>query len=195
MADTLRGLDPDVVLLQEAPRLVLWRTARRRLARRSGLRLVTRGRAAGNVVLARGPVEASYARSFRRRPGLHRRGTAGVVVRLDGRPLAVVGTHLDLDAAARVGTAALVRRLAPSLPLVVGADVNEEPGGPAWQLLAAGTVDLGTRPTYPARAPVRRIDLLAAGPELTGRLQVLPTTASDHLVLVADLSWAPVVAD
>lgn len=190
VAATLRRLEPDVVLLQEAPRLVLWRVSRLLLARSVGMRLVTWRKAAGNCVLARVPVETPYARGFPKGRGLHRRGTAGVVVRLDGRPLAVVGTHLDLVPSARVVTAGRVRALAPDLPLVVGADVNEPLGGPAWAVLAGGLVDHGTAPTYPAAAPRQRIDLLAASPSLSVRLQVLPTTASDHCVLVADVSWA-----
>ena len=191
VGDTLRRLEPDVVVLQEAPRLVLWRLSRRLLARRAGLRVATRDRAAGNLVLAKVEVERSWAQSFARSEGLHRRGTAGVVVRLDGRPLAVAGTHLDLEPAARVRTARAVRALAPDLPLVLGADVNELPGGDAWSVLAAGLVDTGEQPTFPARAAARRIDLLAASPCLSVTLQVHETSASDHLVLIADVSWSP----
>ena len=189
VASALASLAPDVVILQEAPRLWLWRSSRRRLARRAGLRVATGGRAAGNVILVRARPERAYARSFPRRRGLHRRGTVGVVVLLDGRQLAIVGTHLDLDPAARQDSAAAVRALAPSLPLVLGADVNEEPGGPAWRLLLDGLVDLGTAPTFPARAPQRRIDVLAAAPELSVALRVVPTAASDHQLLVADVRW------
>lgn len=189
VARTLRELEPDVVVLQEAPRLVLWRLSRHLLARRAGLRVVTFRKAAGNLVLARVPVERAWSRSFAKPPGLHRRGTAGAVVALARRPLAVVGTHLDLEAAARLRTAAAVRTLAPDLPLVLCADVNELPGGPAWSVLAEGLDDVGTSATFPAARPNRRIDLLAASPSLHVELRVLPTTASDHRVLVADLAW------
>ena len=189
VAGILRDLDADVVLLQEAPRLLLWRLSRRRLARRSGLRLVTNRKAAGNAVLAAGPVDAFWARTFATPRGLHRRGTAGAVVRLAGRPVAVLGTHLDLDPAARLVTATAVRALAPDLPLVLGADVNEEPGGAAWGVLTAGLVDLGKQPTYPAVRAARRIDVLAASPSLSVQLEVQATAASDHVLLVADLEW------
>lgn len=195
VALTLRELEPDIVVLQEAPRLALWRLSRSLLGRRAGLRVVTFRKAAGNLVLARMPVERAWSRSFTKPAGLHRRGTAGAVVTLAGRPLAVLGTHLDLEAAARLRTAAAVRALAvqwaPDLPLVVGADVNELPGEPAWSVLAAGLADVGTAPTFPACAPSRRIDLLAASPSLRVELQVVATTASDHRILVADLSWMP----
>lgn len=189
VARTLRDLEPDVVVLQEAPRLALWRLARYLLARRAGLRVVTFRKAAGNLVLARVPVEQAWSRSFAKPPGLHRRGTAGAVVALAGRPLAVLGTHLDLEAAARLRTATAVRALAPDLPLLLCADVNEPPGGAAWSVLADGLADPGREPTFPAPAPTRRIDLLAASASLRVELWVLPTTASDHRVLVADLTW------
>jgi len=190
VASMLCGLEPDVVVLQEAPRLVLWRLSRRLLAHRAGLRVVTVHKAAGNLVLARVPVERAWSRSFAKPPGLHRRGTAGAVVTLAGRPLAVVGTHLDLEPPARLRTATAVRALAPDLPLVLCADVNDLPGGPAWSVLAEGLTDVGTAATFPAAMPTRRIDLLAASPLLHVELRVLPTTASDHRVLVAEVDWA-----
>ncbi len=190
VASTLRELEPDVVVLQEAPRLVLWRLSRRLLAHRAGLRVVTVRKAAGNLVLARVPVEQAWSRSFAKAPGLHRRGTAGAVVTLAGRPLAVVGTHLDLEPTARLRTATAVRALAPDLPLVLCADVNDLPGGPAWSVLAEGLTDVGTAATFAAAMPTRRIDLLAASPLLHVELRVLPTTASDHRVLVAEVAWA-----
>jgi len=115
VVELVRALSPDVVVLQEAPRLWLWRTSRRRLARRCGLRLVTRQRAAGNCVLAAPTVEVltSYAVVFPKRAGLHRRATAGLVIRLDGRRACVAGTHLDLEAEARLDSAARVRAAAP----------------------------------------------------------------------------------
>lgn len=186
----LRGLEPDVVVLQEAPRLVLWRLSRWLLAHRAGLRVVTVHKAAGNLVLARVPVERAWSRSFAKPPGLHRRGTAGAVVTLAGRPLAVVGTHLDLEPTARLRTATAVRALAPDLPLVLCADVNDLPGGPAWSVLAEGLTDVGKAATFPAAMPTRRIDLLAASALLHVELRVLPTTASDHRVLVAEVAWA-----
>jgi len=139
-------------------------------------------------------VEASAVR-LAKRPGLHRRGAVLAVLEVGGRRLAVLGTHLDLDAAARPETAGRLRaRLPGGLPVVVGADVNEEPGGPAWAALSAGLVDAAADcgPTFPARAPNRRIDGLFVDPALAvlavGRPD--PGPVSDHLPLVADLGTA-----
>jgi endonuclease/exonuclease/phosphatase family metal-dependent hydrolase len=184
---------PDVVLVQEAPRLLLWRTWCAQLARRSGLRLVTGGRpAAGNLLLVGSRVEVLAGRSLLlpRRPGLHRRGAVLADLAVDGRRLSVLGTHLDLAPSARLDSARRLRAHA-SAPLVVGADVNEEAGAPAWEVLADGLRDvgLGLGPTFPASAPRRRIDALLVDHSLQVLgAQVLRTgRLSDHLPVVADL--------
>ncbi len=188
---------PDIAVLQEAPRLLLWRTSRRRLARAAGLRLVTHGRAGGNALLVAPAVEvlSTWSEDFPKRPHLHRRSTVGVVLAYDGRELAVAGSHLDLDADARRDTARRVRAAAPpAMPLVLGVDVNEQPGGDAWTLLAAGLVDAGGQPTFPAGRPTRRLDALLVDPALTVvSHRAEPTSASDHLPVVVDVAWGPVL--
>lgn len=198
VAAALRGLRPDVVLVQEAPRLWRSRGACARLARQAGLRVVTGGRRAhGNLLLAAPGVGArsSYDVRLPKRPGLHRRGGVGAVLELDGRPLAVLGTHLDLDPAARVDSARRLRATVPAgLPLVVGADLNEEPGGPAWDVLSAGLTDAGQGrgPTFSVADPRRRIDAVLVDPRLRVDACTVAATGpvSDHLPVVADLSWA-----
>ena len=197
VARALRGLAPDVVLVQEAPRLWRSRAACARLARDAGLRVVTGGRRAhGNLLLAAPGVAVRSSQDLRlpKRPGLHRRGAVVGVVELAGRPLAVLGTHLDLDPAARVDSARRLRASAPAgLPLVVGADVNDEPGSPAWDVLSAGLVDAGAGcgPTFSSADPRRRIDAVLVDPALrVGACAVVPTgPVSDHLPVVADLAW------
>lgn len=197
VAVALRELAPDVVLVQEAPRLLMWRTWNRRLARRARLRMVTGGRpAAGNLLLVSERVEVRAAASalLPQRPGLHRRGLVHARLGVEGVELQVLGTHLDLDAAARLDSARRVRAHAMAgLPLVVGADVNEVEGEPAWELLSAGLQDAGRDlgPTFPARAPRRRIDALLVDPALTVVAARVPTTGavSDHLPVMADVAW------
>jgi len=199
VAAVLRDLAPDVVLVQEAPRLLGWRRACRRLARRAGLvRAVGGASAAGNLLLVsrRMRVVEAHAVRLPRRRGLHRRGLVLGVLELTGVRLAVAGTHLDLEPAARLDSAARVRGALPDrYPLVIGADVNEEPGGPAWAALAEGLLDAGrdSGPTFPLHAPRRRIDVLLVDPRLEiSSVQVpRPGPVSDHLPLVADLVWPP----
>lgn len=196
VAAALRALEPDVALVQEAPRLLLWRTANRRLARRAGLRLVTGGRpAAGNLLLVSARVEVREAVSvlLPRRSGLHRRGLVHARLAVADLELQALGTHLDLDAEARFDSARRVRAHAvPGVPLVVGADVNEVAGEPAWELLSAGLLDAGRDlgPTFPARDPRRRIDALLVDPSLTVLHAQVPAPGgiSDHRPVLADLT-------
>lgn len=206
MAAVLRDLDPDVVLVQEAPRLLLWRRSRRCLARRAGLAVATSGRAAGNLVLVapRVRVLSSYDVVLPKRAGLHRRAVAVARLVVDGHTATVAGTHLDLDPSARLDSAGRVRELlvpgplvpGPLVPgaLVLGADVNEPPGGPAWRRLGEGLVDAraGLGPTFPARAPDRSIDGLWVDPSYdVVRAEVVATgAASDHLALLVELRAA-----
>lgn len=194
VAATLAALRPDVVLVQEAPRLLLWRWSCRRLARRAGLRRVVGGApAAGNLLLVAARVVVVDASAVRlaKRSGLHRRGAVLAVLEVGGLRVVVLGTHLDLDATARWDTARRLRAMLPEGRLVVGADVNEEADGPAWAALSEGLVDVGAAcgPTFPARAPRRRIDGLFVDPRLTvlGVQRPDPGPVSDHLPLVVDL--------
>lgn len=195
VAAVLRDLRPDVVLVQEAPRLLLWRLSCWRLARRAGLvRVVGGAPGAGNLLLVSPRVAVVWARALRlpRRRGLHRRGAVTGVLQVAGLRFAVLGTHLDLDGPARLESARRVRESAGTgAPLVVGADLNEEPGGPAWAVLSAGLVDAAAQcgPTFPLRAPRRRID----GVFVDRRLPLLgvqvprPAPVTDHLPIVVDL--------
>lgn len=211
MADVLRDLAPDLVVLQEAPRLLGWQLARSRLARRTGLRPLTPGPACGNLLLARPPVgvRAAGVLGLPRRPGLHRRAAVHATLDLDldlapgrdphpgparfpDRPaLLLAGTHLDLEPAARLDSARRVRSGLPAGALVLGADVNDEPGSPPWAVLADGVQVVAPGPTFPAAAPRRVLDALFVDPGLTVRsAEVVDTgAASDHRAVRAELAW------
>ena len=201
VAAAVAELAPDVALLQEAPRLLGSGLLNRRLARRSGLaRAVGGAAAAGNLLLVsrRVRVVEAYAVRLPRRPRLHRRGVVLGVVELADARLGVVGTHLDLEPAARLDSARRVRAAIPGThPVVVGADVNEEPGGAAWAALSEGLVDAAREcgPTFPLREPRRRIDALLVDPRLeVAEVRVpRPGPVTDHLPLVVDLAWPPPV--
>jgi endonuclease/exonuclease/phosphatase family metal-dependent hydrolase len=116
----------------------------------------------------------------------------------------VRSVHLGLDAGERYEH---LSRLTPGCavdaafgpwrdaPTVLGGDLNEEPGGPVHQRLCTVLVDVAaaagsTEPTFPARAPRRRLDLLLADRQLSVVGVHVPTAhpgASDHLPVVADL--------
>jgi endonuclease/exonuclease/phosphatase family metal-dependent hydrolase len=193
VARVLRSAAPDIALIQEAPRLWRWRSACARLARESGLVVVTGGRtAAGNLLLCsmRVRVVSSQDIVLPKRPRLHRRGAVTAVLEVDGRVLSVLGTHLDLEPTARLGSALRLRASAYDL---IGADVNEEPGGAAWNALSRGLLDVsaGLGPTFSVAAPRRRIDALFVAPSwhATSCEVLEPGPVSDHKPIVADLVW------
>ena len=201
VARVLRSADADLVCLQEAPR---WPGSLPRLAalaRSAGLLSVAGGRAsAGTAILCSARVDVLCTVTTRlpvtgrlARP----RGVVTAVIRLPGRPaLAVASVHLPLEPARRVLHAGQIQRLlaGPGLPAVLAGDLNEPPGGPAWQACSPLLADPWpwAGPTFPARRPTRRIDAVLAGRDVRveadqywrpdGRDVRL---ASDHLPVLA----------
>jgi endonuclease/exonuclease/phosphatase family metal-dependent hydrolase len=202
VAHVVRSVDPDVVCVQEAPRFLRWRAKIAALARESGLVFVTGGRPAGAVaLLAHLRVDVHDARDglLTKRPRLEQRGLAGAVVSKAGARLVVASAHLGLDAAERPTHAGEVLELLGQLgagPVVLAGDLNELPGDPAWQVLHAGGLRdpaPGSGPTFPARAPRKRIDavLVSDGVEVVDyRVVDEPGVerASDHRPVLADLT-------
>ncbi len=168
----IRAATPDVVCIQEAPRLLRWRARCAALARRSGLIVVTGGRPAGaNLLLSTVAVAVETARSdtFSRESAGDVRGTALAVLRLRAARFAVAGIHLGLRPESRRSHVAqlheLLDRVVPeAVPSIVAGDVNDEPGSATWQALAEGRTDAwtaggsGTGDTYSATRPAQRID-------------------------------------
>ncbi len=195
VARVLREQKADLVFVQEAPRLWRWRSACARLARESGLIVITGGRpAAGNLLLCSMRVAVISAEPVRlpKHPRLHRRGAVRAVVEVAGHRLSLLGTHLDLDPAARLDT---VHRLRTEAYDVIGADVNEEPGQPAWSALSEQMVDVGQGlgPTFSVASPRRRLDALFVRPGVAvEHVEVVdPGPVTDHRLVLADLRLGP----
>jgi endonuclease/exonuclease/phosphatase family metal-dependent hydrolase len=207
VARVIRACRPDVALIQEAPRFWRWRAKCAWLADRSGLIIVTGGRAAGSNLLLASPavtVESTRNVLFSSERGLHQRGAALAVLDLTGGRLAVAGTHLDLVEQPRVRHAgelhAALDALAPDgVPTVVAGDVNDVPESATWRLLAQRRVDAvptGDGFTYSARNPQRRIDGVFVDPGLHIRsAEVIGTPdvviASDHRPVLVELEFSP----
>ncbi len=201
--EVVRGSDADVVLVNESPKTpFLWRSRARGLAARWGMRYVAGGRDAGSNMIVVGPrvqVRSTYTTTIRQPLFQPRRGIAAAQLRVQGTLLGVVTCHLSLDARRRASEVEQVIAVANRLrgPVVVGGDLNENPGGPSWQRLReAGYVDHGSRrwPTFPADEPVKRIDaLLVRGtPPVPhhgdpGVDEMLQRRASDHRAVLAVL--------
>jgi endonuclease/exonuclease/phosphatase family metal-dependent hydrolase len=107
-----------------------------------------------------------------------------------------VATHLGLSAPDRQSDArALLAALEDISSVVVGGDLNDRPGGPATQLLLERFTDVfaaageGTGETFPATAPLHRIDYVLCSPALKPvRAAVVPIVASDHLAVLAEIA-------
>ncbi len=205
----IRSAEPDVVLVQEAPRFLRWRSLCAQLARRGNLVVVGGGRAAGaNLILSSLAVDVVSTADVLFTPdrGLHRRGTTIAVLTKHGVRFAVAGTHLDLVAGPRLRHvaelhAAIARNVPDQVPALVAGDVNDVPGSPAWQALAAVRRDAfaaagsGAPFTFPAGAPVKTIDAVFVDPRITvtsARVLDGPdvAAASDHRPLLAELRLA-----
>ncbi|MET7963545.1 endonuclease/exonuclease/phosphatase family protein [Micromonospora zamorensis] len=200
---------PDVVLLSEVDRAWLLNGGHDTLdllAGRLGMPYVF-GPAAdpvwGDAVLSRWPV--SDPRTLPLPAVGAPTGAQALAVMLDlgdGIRTAVVSTHLQPPPGrgpvvqARA-VADFATRYAAGRPLVVGGDLNTQPGDEAFeQFTNAGLVDALAAarplPTSPADDPRQQIDHIFVSPGLTASDPVAPrSTASDHLPVAVTLTLPP----
>jgi endonuclease/exonuclease/phosphatase family metal-dependent hydrolase len=202
----IKDARPNVVLIQEAPRFLRWRSAAARIARRSGLVVVGGGgSASGNLLLSGLEVDRLAQRDvlFTRDRRLHQRATSMALLALSGHRFAVAGTHLDLVEEPRLRHvdelhAAIDRFVPADVPLIVGGDMNDDPGSPVWRRLETRGVDAwaasgtGDGITSSVIRPLRRID----GVFVDQRLRLISTEvintpdvqiASDHRPVLVQL--------
>ena len=206
----LRGLDADVVCLQEVPRFWRWRSRCAALARESGLLYVGGGgRVLGGTAMMaslRVDVRSTIEYAFSRTPKLHKRGAVAARIHRTGASLVVASVHLGLDADERYRhrgeLVGLVDRFESDVTVLAG-DLNEGPDKPTWQALAAEFVDVGAdgdTPTFSVVKPRRRIDgVFVRGPARITSYRVIDgpdvLVASDHRPVVVDLSLDPPSAE
>ncbi len=201
LAGAVRALDPDIVVVQEAPRRLRWRTPVARLAHACGLVYATGGGPSlGNVIMTSLRVRPldTWDLRYPLTAGRHMRGAAFARCSVGGVTVVVAGSHLSTDPAERPGQAELLKTELAGIhgPLIVAADVNEAPDGPAWRLLADGLVDAAgtdTAATFPATSPAERLDAIFVDPATTVTgYQVddspVARRASDHLPVLAELT-------
>ncbi len=200
LAGLVRELSPDVVVIQEGPRRLRWRTRCAGLGDSFRMFHTAGGLPAlGNVIftsLRVTPGETWHLR-YPLTPGRHMRGAAFVRCAVDGVEFVAAGTHLSTDEGERPGQAALFERAlaAVDAPVVACGDLNETAEGPSFRLLAAGRTDAagsdGT-PTFSTVSPRRRIDAVLVDPRCrVEAYRVLDTPAarlaSDHFPVVVDV--------
>lgn len=212
LARVVRACAADVALIQEAP--TWWGTRRKReaMAATFGLRYVAAS--ARNAILVADGTELVNPLHWRVwRPFVRRRlrfiatqlpgGSVGGRTSLGGIELALVVCHLGLHIGGRQRELEQVLRGCKSfnLPYLLVGDLNEEPGGPVWDRLAAeGLTDLGVDagPTFHSDNPVKRIDGAHLSPGLSGRVVPLDSidgvtradlaAGSDHLPMLIELN-------
>jgi endonuclease/exonuclease/phosphatase family metal-dependent hydrolase len=208
LVEIIRGMRPDVLCVQEAPRFLCWRRRRRELAHDVGMTVAAGGRVGGVSVFAGPDVRllAGEAHRLRWFFWLEWRGLAIAVIEKDGRRLAVGSAHLDLLQGARLWHATeIVEHLKAAadrygaVPVLAG-DFNEQPADPAWQYLAARFTDCfaaaprGDGNTFSSKDPKKRIDAVFAGSGVTvvscGGADAAPEDfgrATDHRPVIAEL--------
>jgi endonuclease/exonuclease/phosphatase family metal-dependent hydrolase len=204
LAAVVRGLEPDVLIVQEGPRRFRWRTKGAALANSFGLMIAAGGLPAlGNVIMTNLRVRVREAWEMRLplKPGRHMRGAAFARCEAGGATFTVVGSHLSTDDSERPSQAGLLRQAIAELdgPVILGADLNDVPGSASWGLVHRELTDVGAASgagdvcTFPCSGANRRIDTIAVSPQVgvaSYRVETGPLTvrASDHFPLVADLT-------
>jgi endonuclease/exonuclease/phosphatase family metal-dependent hydrolase len=152
----------------------------------------------GIALLSRSPIAEPNSLLLPRPRGGEQRGLLGAHVEVDGVPVRVLCTHLQVRS--RTERLAQAREVAASVaaadgPVVVMGDLNARPGAPELAPLTDILVDAwitaghGDGYTFEAAAPYARIDYVLTSPNVVARqAAVLVTEASDHRPVVADLA-------
>jgi endonuclease/exonuclease/phosphatase family metal-dependent hydrolase len=161
----------------------------------------------GNGVLSAHAIGTWHALALPSGAGTEPRGLVVVVADVGGQPVRVAATHLQVRSRVeRLAQAArLVDVLGDSagpdprrLPTVLMGDMNATPDSPEIALLTTALVDAWTAAgegpgwTFDAASPHARIDYVMTTPDLAARAAwVMPTDASDHYPVVAELPDLP----
>ncbi|HEY5134299.1 MAG TPA: endonuclease/exonuclease/phosphatase family protein [Candidatus Nanopelagicales bacterium] len=198
IADVIRSFGPDVVVLQEVGRgwaIHAGTDVAAYLENDLGLTALFVGSADdqfGNLVLSRLPM-TTVGTGILPDVGGQRRSYAAARIDVAGKPLLVVGSHLEDRSAPQIQ--ALRAVVGSTTPAVIAGDLNLHPDEPEVAELA-GLVDVveatGDRCRATSAQPIRACDrpdwiLLTTGLEVSS-VAIGTVPASDHLPLVATLT-------
>jgi len=209
IAGVINAQHPDLVGLQEVDRGVTRTQGIDEIAELAKLtrmdyafafNLRYQGGQYGVAILSRFPIRATDHRLYQNLREAERRGFIRAEVRVNGRLLNFVTTHLDYqyDDGRLFETQQLLSALKDVKgPLIVVGDFNDTPAGRAYQLMRYhfGDAWIESRSTaegfsYPADQPAKRIDYIffrSTDRVRTKRAWIVSTQASDHVPVVADL--------
>jgi len=154
----------------------------------------------GVAILSKFPILATDHRLYKNTREAERRGFIRAEVRIDGRTVNFVTTHLDYQY--EDGRVFEAEQLLDTLkdvkgPLIVVGDFNDIPAGGAYKLVSgkfadawmeSGSSDQGL--SYPADKPTKRIDYILSRRTdhiRTKKVWTVNTLASDHVPVLADL--------
>ena len=154
----------------------------------------------GVAILSRFPILATDHRLYKNLREAERRGFIRAQIKIRGRLLNFVTTHLDYQYEdGRVFEAEqLLNGLKDVIgPLIVVGDFNDIPAGGAYKLMSDRFADAwieshaaGDGLSYPSDKPAKRIDyiLTRRSDQIRAkRARIVETLASDHVPVVADL--------
>lgn len=204
VAEVIAAEDPDVVLLSEVDRAWLLNGGQDQLAILSRLLGLPAhfGPAAdpvwGDAILTDLPVRWEESVPLPAFGAVTGAQALPARVAFGGQEWTVISTHIQPHSGAGDGSLEQAQVLADlvgeySEPVVLGGDLNLEPGDPSWDALLAGGLtdalaDARPLPTSPADAPATQIDHVLVSPG-AGAADVHTTGGelSDHLAVVVTL--------
>ncbi len=209
IADVINRVQPDLVGLQEVDRGVKRTEGKDEIAELAAMtrmhfafapNLDYQGGKYGVAILSRFPMDSIMHVMFQNKREAERRGLLMVDVNIGGARVNFVTTHLDYQF--EDGRLFETQQLLEFLndiegPLIVVADLNDTPGGSAYELMRTRFDDAwvvskakGDGFSYPADKPVKRIDHIFYRTSKRARAKkawVVETLASDHVPVVAEI--------
>jgi endonuclease/exonuclease/phosphatase family metal-dependent hydrolase len=155
----------------------------------------------GNAILSRYPIRESKNTRYKVSLQGEQRGLLQAIIEIEGRQLLVLNTHLDYhrDDTERLANITELHEIATTygrLATILLGDFNATPNSPTYNALAQKFIDAWPLlhdtpgPTSPASNPRNRIDyifLSRDAPLKPLTISVIPSPASDHLPVVAEI--------
>ena len=208
IADVIIRQKPDLVGLQEVDRGVKRTEGKDEIAELAAMtrmdyafahNLDYQGGQYGVAILSRSLLKNVEHRMFENKREAERRGMLRVEVEVGGKIVNFVTTHLDYQYTdGRVFETEQMLKFLDGVngPIIVVADMNDEPAGEAYKLMSSKFSDawISSRAkddgfTYPADKPMKRIDyVFYRGNDLkVKKATVIETLASDHVPVVVEL--------